>query len=274
MFERFRRRRAAPAEGVTATRDATGNGRTAPEPQYTAVGGRSEADGSYTDPVETRQTQTLPPREPAPAHDGDEPTAVRERAVPERGPAYAPAVGEVRERQRAEFGGTNWGSAFFGWLVALGLSALLVSLAGAAGAALGYTEANDIAGGDPETIGLAGGAALLAALMIAYFAGGYVAGRMSRFDGLRQGFATWLVGIVVMLALGGLGYLLGEEYNVFQGLDLPRIPVDEGDLTTAGLIALAAVLVGTLLAAIAGGKTGERYHVRVDRFGLERDGRI
>jgi hypothetical protein len=29
--------------------------------------------------------------------------------------------------------------------------------------------------------------------------------------------------------------------------------------------------VGTLLAAVAGGKAGERYHVRVDRFGLERD---
>jgi hypothetical protein len=38
----------------------------------------------------------------------------------------------------------------------------------------------------------------------------------------------------------------------------------------AGLIALAAILVGTALAALAGGKTGERYHRKVDRAGYGR----
>ncbi len=57
-------------------------------------------------------------------------------------------------------------------------------------------------------------------------------------------------------------------------LNLPRIPVDEGSLTTGGLIALGAVLIGTLLAAVAGGKAGSRYHRKVDRVGLETtDGR-
>ena len=46
---------------------------------------------------------------------------------------------------------------------------------------------------------------------------------------------------------------------------LPRIPIDEGSLATGGLIALAAIIVLTLLAAIAGGKAGERYHKKVDR---------
>jgi len=41
--------------------------------------------------------------------------------------------------------------------------------------------------------------------------------------------------------------------------------VDEGTLATGGLIALAAVVLGTLLAAILGGKSGERYHKKVDR---------
>jgi membrane protein implicated in regulation of membrane protease activity len=36
-----------------------------------------------------------------------------------------------------------------------------------------------------------------------------------------------------------------------------------------GAIALAAVLIGTLLAAIVGGKAGEHYHRKVDRAGLE-----
>ena len=47
-----------------------------------------------------------------------------------------------------------------------------------------------------------------------------------------------------------------------------RIPVGEGALTTGGLIALsAAIVLGTLLAAVAGGKAGTHYHRKVDRAG-------
>jgi len=65
-----------------------------------------------------------------------------------------------------------------------------------------------------------------------------------------------------------IAVIAGSEYNVFAGLNLPRIPVDEGDLTTGGLIVLAIILIGTLLAAMAGGKAGERYHRRVDDLGV------
>ena len=72
--------------------------------------------------------------------------------------------------------------------------------------------------------------------VIAYFAGGYVAGRMSRFDGGRQGLAVWIWSIVAIAALAILGALAGEEYNLFAALELPRIPIDEGDVTTGGVI--------------------------------------
>src|SRR4051794_15602869 len=90
----------------------------------------------------------------------------------------------ARARQHDEFGGINWGAAFFGWLVAVGLGAILIGLVAGAGAAIGLTQLD---GNDTETVGLGGGIALLVVLMIAYYAGGYVAGRMSRFDGARQG---------------------------------------------------------------------------------------
>ena len=61
--------------------------------------------------------------------------------------------------------------------------------------------------------------------------------------------------------------LLGAKYNVLQQLNLPRIPVDEGSLTTGGVIALVAVVLGTLLAAVMGGKAGTRYHRKIDRVG-------
>jgi hypothetical protein len=176
---------------------------------------------------------------------------------------------EVVARQRAEYGGINWGSAFFGWLVAVGISVLLTALLVAAGTAVAISEFEGIgdAADSADTIGLGGGIALLVIALIAYFAGGYVAGRMSRFDGARQGVGVWVWGIVVVILLAILGAIAGSEYNVFNELNLPRIPVDEGDLTTGGVIALVAVLLGTLLAAMAGGKAGEAYHRRVDATG-------
>ena len=153
--------------------------------------------------------------------------------------------------------------------MAVGVSVLLIAILSAAGAAVGLTETSaDEATSSAETVGIVGGIVLLVVLMLAYYAGGYVAGRMARFNGPKQGIATWLIGLIVTVVLAVAGVVLGAEYNVLSGLNLPRIPVDEGSLTTGGLIALAAVLVGTLLAAIAGGKAGTHYHRKVDRVGL------
>jgi MFS family permease len=175
----------------------------------------------------------------------------------------APARAEVLQRQREEYGGLHWGSAFFGWLAAVGVATLLVGLIAATGAAVGLTSSSDAS----STVGIVGGALLLAALMIAYYCGGYVAGRMARFYGPKQGLAVWLIGLAVTIVLAVAGVLFGAKYNVLSGLNLPRIPIDEGSLTTGGLIALAAVLVGTLLAAVAGGKAGTHFHRKVDRVG-------
>jgi hypothetical protein len=73
----------------------------------------------------------------------------------------------------------------------------------------------------------------------------------------------------VVLALAAVGVLLGAQYNVLQQLNLPRIPIEEGTATTAGVITLAAILVVTLLGAVIGGKLGERFHRKVDRAGFD-----
>ena len=54
--------------------------------------------------------------------------------------------------------------------------------------------------------------------------------------------------------------MLGSEYNVLERLELPAVPVGDSELATGGVLALAIVVVGTLIAAVAGGKSGERYH--------------
>lgn len=192
-----------------------------------------------------------------------------DRVEPAHGPGPDPDT--VVGRQRDEFGGISWGSSFFGWLAAAGLTAILAGILGATGAALALNDVgNRVGRGEAETIGLAGGIGLLVVLAIAYFCGGYVAGRMARFDGARQGVGVWLWGIVIALAIAALALVGGSRYNVLDALNLPRIPVDSGTLTTGGLVALVASLLVTLGAAIAGAKTGERFHRRVDRVGYAR----
>ena len=184
------------------------------------------------------------------------------------GRAFEARRREGNDQAHERFGGIKWGAAFFGWLSANGLNVVLLALATAAGAAVGITQTTTSeAKNNAETIGLVGGIVLLVILAIGYYAGGYVAGRMSRFDGARQGMAVWVIGLLVTIALAAAGAIFGSKYNVLSQLNLPRIPVDEGTATTGGIIALVLVLLATLGAAILGGKAGERFHRKVDRAG-------
>ena len=177
------------------------------------------------------------------------------------------AVAAYRQSEaRDRFGGTNIGAAFFGWLVAVAMTVLLTGIVGAVGAAVGsslelsQTEAQREAG----TIGLVAAIVLAVVLLLAYYTGGYVAGRMSRFDGARQGLAVWLIGLVVAALAVGLGLLFGAEYNVLQRVNLPQMPIPTEQLNTGSIVTALVIIVGTALAAIAGGKVGHRYHHKVD----------
>lgn len=173
------------------------------------------------------------------------------------------------DEAREKFGGLNLGAAFFGWLVAIGVAVILTGIVGAAVAAAGssvnisQTEAQRQAG----TIGLAAGIVLVAVLVIAYYAGGYVAGRMSRFDGGRQGLGVWVIGLLVTILAVIVGVVFGAQYNILDRVSLPRIPVPTDQVTTGGIVTAVVLLLGTLLAAMLGGKVGRRYHHRVDRAG-------
>jgi len=175
----------------------------------------------------------------------------------------------AEDARRDKFGGLNLGAAFFGWLVAIAVSILLTSIAGAIVAALGsnanvtQSEAQKQAG----TIGIFAGIVLLLVLMIGYFCGGYVAGRMSRYSGHRQGLGVWVIGLIVTIIAVVLGAVFGQQYDILSRVNLPRLPISGDALGTGGIIAALAVLVGTLVAAVAGGSVGTHYHRRVDRAG-------
>lgn len=204
-----------------------------------------------------------------PAADGA--TSVRGLGRTDRLGEPVRATGSQHERQKDEFGGFSWLSTLAGWLSAAGLTAILTGILSGAGVALALNEVgSSVSGSEAETIGLAGGIALLVVLAIGYFFGGYVAGRMARFDGARQGVGVWLWGVIIALAIAVLAAIGGAKFNVLDALNLPRLPVDSGTLSTGGVIALVLSLLVTLGAAIFGGKTGERFHRKVDRVGSAR----
>ncbi len=197
------------------------------------------------------------------------------------GAVSAKSFGRDREsvvaREKEQYGGIKFGSAFFGWLTATGTAVLLTALAAAAGTAVGVAggtdvaEAADQAASDPATVGLVGGIVLLVVLFVAYYCGGYVAGRMARFNGAKQGLAVWLWAVIIAIAVAVLAAVAGDQFNVLGQLNsFPRIPVAEGDLTTGGIIALLLIAAASLVGAVLGGLAGMRFHRKVDRAGLGR----
>jgi hypothetical protein len=172
------------------------------------------------------------------------------------------------DRAYEKFGGTNAGAGFFGWLVAVAVTVLLTGIIGAIAAAVG--DANNVTQSEAQraagTVGLVSAIVLIAVLMIGYYAGGYVAGRMSRFDGARQGLWVWVIGLVVTVVAVAAGWAFGAKYNVLDRVSLPRIPIPHDQLTTGGVLTGILVLAGTLIAAMAGGSVGRHYHARVDRY--------
>lgn len=138
---------------------------------------------------------------------------------------------EVVERQKERFGGVKIVCAFFGWVTATGMTVLLTALVAAAGAGVGLVSGADVTdaaadqGISADEIGWAGVALVLVAVLVSYYSGGYVAGRMARFDGIRQGIAVFAWAVVAAIVVAVLGAVAGTRYDVLDQLNaFPRIP--------------------------------------------------
>jgi hypothetical protein len=184
-------------------------------------------------------------------------------------PTFKDARTHLTSQQARRLGGIRWGSAFFGWVTAMGMVGLLSALVTAGAAALGLVSPTpDPVAAVPAT-GVAGAAILLVIIFVGFYCGGYVAGRMARFAGARQGVAVWLW----TLFLAVIGAVIATVTGVVSGpqLDeLVRLPMSgglmSGGVLSAGAAALAVgVLVVTLVGAVLGGLGGMRYHRKVDR---------
>lgn len=187
------------------------------------------------------------------SHQGDERTrAVRVDTVRRRDAAYGTGVGEAHRR----FGGVDLPASLAGMLAALGLTVILAGLAGAAGS-VGYQR-----GADTGTLSTGGLVTGLVVLLVSFYVGGWVAGRIARYDGSRNGVLTALWFVLLAGGVSALGAWLGTRYNFFDQVRLPQW--FSANQTTAAVVSAVVGIVVMVLAAAIGGAVGSRYHRRAD----------
>lgn len=174
---------------------------------------------------------------------------------------------EREERLRDMYGGVDWLASFVGSLIAILTGLMLLALAGLVLVPLGFTL--NLAGRQIGAAIITGLVVVGLAILLAYMFGGYVAGRMARFDGGRNGMMSvaWSLTLVLLVAAVG-SFLPGNLFDVLQGFVQNTVLPTVGGLTELGLIG-AGIIAGALLLAILGGflggRLGTRYHNGIDR---------
>ena len=243
------------------------------------------------DPEATRQAPTQPPAA------GAEQSSSETRRIPQgtsqpedketrviRTPGYSDTTGEAapyppgyfeaaedrEDRLRDMYGGVDWLASFLGFVFAVVAAAVFSLIAGLVLVPLGFPP--NLGGGEIGAAVITGLVLLGLLIFLTFFFGGYVAGRLARFDGGRNGamLLVWAFIAVLVLALAAgvfSGFLpSGVSESVSNLLD--GVSSTVGDLAGAGAVGIA-VAVGALLLALLGGflggRLGGRYHTEIDR---------
>jgi hypothetical protein len=205
-------------------------------------------------------------------HRTDEPTTTiddRNDRTVVRDPERSYVRDSGRDVARERFGGMHVGSQLVGMLTAVALTLLLAGIVAAAAGTIafetGVDESLDATATDVTIGSVIAGIVVLA---IAFLVGGWAAGRMSRYDGGRNGLMTAVWFLVLGVALAALGMWAGDEYNVAAQVDL--LPdwfgtwFEADEVTTGAIVSGIVAIVVILVCGFLGGKLGERFHRRAD----------
>jgi FtsH-binding integral membrane protein len=150
-------------------------------------------------------------------------------------------------------------SVLAGTLVAYAAFAVLAAVVAAILGAVGV-DTTGLTSNDWRQAGIGGGIVAALVLLISYFFGGYVAGRMARRAGALNGGLVFVLALLIAIVVGvAVGSQTGTEgvAGNLRTLGVPTSGAEYGDIATvAGIAAIVAMLLG----AVLGGKAGERWH--------------
>ena len=183
---------------------------------------------------------------------------------------YFEAVEEREDRLRDMYGGVDWLASFLGFVFALVIASVFSTVAGLVLIPLGFPP--EISGGQLGASVLTGLAVLGVLIFLTYFFGGYVAGRLARFDGGRNGamVLAWTFIVALILALVTVvfsGFLPTGAAEGIRNLAQGTASA-AGSLAgagVAGIVVAVAALLLALLGGLFGGRLGSRYHTEIDR---------
>jgi hypothetical protein len=228
---------------------------------------RSGGDASS----ETRRVAQEPPQEENETRVirvPDHPDTTRDATPYPRG--YFEAAEEREDRLRDMYGGVDWLASFLGFVFAIVLGVVFSAVAGLVLVPFGITP--DLSGGRIGASVITGLALLGVLIFLTFFFGGYVAGRLARFDGGRNGamVLVWMFIVVLILALAAAlfsGFLPAGMPDGIANL-VDRIVSTAGNLAGAGVVGLVTAVAALLIALLGGslgGRMGSRYHTEIDR---------
>jgi hypothetical protein len=196
------------------------------------------------------------------------PDTVREATPYPRG--YFEAAEEREDRLRDMYGGVDWLASFLGFVFSLVLGAVFSSVTGLLLVPFGFSP--DFSDGQLGASVITGLVVLAILIFLTYFFGGYVAGRLARFDGGRNGAMVLAWTFIVVLILT----LVAVVFSGFlpDGIAAGVVNLAQATASTlsnlagagvAGIVAAAAALLVALLGGFFGGRLGSRYHTEIDR---------
>lgn len=183
---------------------------------------------------------------------------------------YFEAMEEREERLRDIYGGTDWLASFVGFIFALVSGAVLALIPAVILIPLGFSL--DLGGQPLGAAAITGLVIVGVVLFLMYFFGGYVSGRLARFDGGLNGvmLVIWTIILVVLFLLAGgifSGFLPAGVAENMQSFVQDGVIATFNDLIAQGGVGIGVLVAGVLLAvlgAFVGGRTGGRYHRDID----------
>ncbi|MEX0864134.1 MAG: hypothetical protein WD269_04575 [Acidimicrobiia bacterium] len=162
------------------------------------------------------------------------------------------------------FGGLDTPAALGGLFAALGMLAFVGALIAATSIPI-QLNAFDVEG-NREQLGWAGIAIGALVVFASFFFGGWVAGRVARFNGVMNGAGVGLWMVLLMAVSATAGVFIEERYNILQSAALPDwfSQISGDDVArlaiAAGILGLLAIFAGAML----GGAVGGNYNRKVD----------
>jgi spore maturation protein SpmB len=193
------------------------------------------------------------------------------RAIEDRRERRA-AVEHARDRlalvRDAGWGKISGFSVAAGVLAAYGAFAIVAGIVAAVLHAIGI-DSEKISDNDWHNLGTGAAVVVAVVFLAAYLFGGYVAGRMARRAGVLHGFLVFVFGVLVLVAVAAIAHAQDGTDALLDRLDSLGIPTSGDEWAEIGSVAGIAALLAMLVGSLLGGSRGERWHQRLAARALD-----